>query len=228
MPICGVIPTPYRSARCPPSATPQAPPLRRQAEAPLDPRPALPPRRDRRAAGRRRAGGPRCEAGAGGRRPRRRRRRADGARLARPPALVRPRLAVAVSPATRPLVPRSRLSATSATDAEQRLEVVLREDLERDHRVRPLDPRHAREPARDDLGDLLRRCARAASPRSPTPRSPTRPRRRPRRRRARRRGRASPRARPRSGRSRGSPDGVRLARRQHDDLASPSRSRRRS
>ena len=30
--------------------------------------------------------------------------------------------------------------------------------------LRPPDPRQLREPARDDLGDLLRRCARAASP----------------------------------------------------------------
>src|SRR3954453_10926520 len=43
----------------------------------------------------------------------------------------------------------------SVPDAEERLEIVLGEDLERDHRLRAPDPPDLREAVRDDLRDLL-------------------------------------------------------------------------
>src|SRR3954463_13810936 len=43
----------------------------------------------------------------------------------------------------------------SVPDAEERLEIVLGEDLERDHRLRALDPLDLGEAVRDHLRDLL-------------------------------------------------------------------------
>src|SRR4051794_37053554 len=43
----------------------------------------------------------------------------------------------------------------SVPDGEQRLEVVLREDLEGDHRVRALDPVDLRQPASDQRSQLI-------------------------------------------------------------------------
>src|SRR5215204_6585663 len=89
---------------------PQANPLRRAPATALDPRAALPPRSDRRAAGRRRRARSDDAARPRAHRARRSRRRADGARLARPRSLVFARF----------LIP----------NREERLEVVLREHLE--------------------------------------------------------------------------------------------------
>src|SRR5688572_33146093 len=80
MPIRRVSPLSHEAADVT-RAHPQAPLLRPPAPPALDPRPALPPRRHRRAAGRHRGDRP----GHG--------QRTDGARLEGPPALVRPGLA---------------------------------------------------------------------------------------------------------------------------------------
>ena len=63
----------------------------------------------------------------------------------------------------------SRNARHSVPDREERLEVVLGEDLEGDHRVRALDALQRREAVGDDVGDLLRPRTRSIATKSHSP-----------------------------------------------------------